>query len=161
LNFDVDRDQVARYGMTVGDVQDIIESAIGGTTVSETVEGRERYSINVRYFRDNRSDIDALKRVLVSAGDGAQIPLAQLADLRLSTAPPSIHDEEGALAGFVFVDVAGRDLGGYVDEAKRTVAERVKLPPGYHLEWAGQFQYLERARERLALVVPFTLLIVF
>jgi Cu(I)/Ag(I) efflux system membrane protein CusA/SilA len=161
LNFDVNRDAIARYGLTVGDVQDIVESAIGGTSVSQTVEGRERYSINVRYARDERSDPQSLERVLVSAPDGAQIPLAELATISVSTAPPSIHDENGEIAGYVFVDVARRDLGGYVAEAKRVVGEQVKLPPGYHLEWAGQFQYLERARSRLAIVVPFTLLIVF
>jgi Cu(I)/Ag(I) efflux system membrane protein CusA/SilA len=161
LNFDVNRDAIARYGLTVGDVQDIVESAIGGTNVSQTVEGRERYSINVRYARDERSDPQSLERVLVSAPDGAQIPLAELATISVSTAPPSIHDENGEIAGYVFVDVARRDLGSYVAEAKRVVGEQVKLPPGYHLEWAGQFQYLERARARLAIVVPFTLLIVF
>jgi copper/silver efflux system protein len=161
LNFRVNRDAIARYGMTVGDVQDVIESAIGGMSVSQTVEGRERYSINVRYFRDARRDLDGLQRVLVAAGDGAQIPLSQLADIGITTAPPSIRDEDGQLVGYVFVDVAGRDLGGYVAEAKRTVAEQVKLPAGYHLGWAGQFQYLERAREKLRIVVPFTLLIVF
>jgi copper/silver efflux system protein len=161
LDFTVRRDAVARYGMTVGDVQDVIESAIGGASVSQTVEGRERYSINVRYVRDARSDLDDLERVLVAAPDGRQIPIGQLADIHISTAPPTIHDEDGALAGYVFVDVAGRDLGGYVADAKRAIAERVTLPPGYHLGWAGQFEYLERARARLALLVPVTLLIVF
>jgi Cu(I)/Ag(I) efflux system membrane protein CusA/SilA len=161
LDLTVKRDAVGRYGMTVGDVQDVIESAIGGTAVSQTVEGRERYSIAVRYPRDERSDPDALRRVLVAAPDGTQVPLGQLADVTVTTAPPTIHDENGALAAFVFVDVAGRDLGGYVTEAKRTVAARVPLPPGYHLAWAGQFEYLERARARLLLVVPATLLIVF
>src|SRR3989442_2258000 len=161
LNIAVNRDAVARYGMTVGDVQDIVESAIGGNSISQTVEGRERYTINVRYVRDARGDLESLKRVLVSTMDGGQIPLAQLADLTLSTAPPSIHDENGALAGFVFVDVVGRDLGSYVAEAKQTIGDRVRLPPGYHLEWAGQFEYLQRAASRLQLVVPFTLLIVF
>ena len=161
LNVTVNRDAVARYGMTVGDVQDIVESAIGGNSISQTVEGRERYTINIRYVRDARSDLESLKRVLVSTMDSGQIPLAQLADLTLSTAPPSIHDENGALAGFVFVDVAGRDIGSYVAEAKQTINDRVSLPPGYHLEWAGQFEYLQRAASRLTLVVPFTLLIVF
>jgi len=161
LNVTVNRDAVARYGMTVGDVQDIVESAIGGNSISQTVEGRERYTINIRYVRDARSDLESLKRVLVSTMDSGQIPLAQLADLTLSTAPPSIHDENGALAGFVFVDVAGRDIGSYVAEAKQTINDRVSLPPGYHLEWAGQFEYLQRAASRLKLVVPFTLLIVF
>src|SRR5438552_1867804 len=161
LNVTVNRDAVARYGMTVGDVQDIVESAIGGNSISQTVEGRERYTINIRYVRDARSDLESLKRVLVSTMDSGQIPLAQLADLTLSTAPPSIHDENGALAGFVFVDVAGRDIGSYVAEAKQTINDRVSLPPGYHLEWAGQFEYLQRAAPRLKLVVPSTLLIVF
>src|SRR5213593_2576443 len=161
LDLRVRRDAVARYGMTVGDVQDVIESAIGGASVSQTVEGRERYSINVRYLRDERSDLESLARVLVPGPDGAQIPLAELADITVSTAPPSIHDEQGALAGYVSVDVAGRDLGTYVAEAKRALAERVSLPPGYRLGWAGQFEYLERARGRLALLVPLTLLIVF
>jgi Cu(I)/Ag(I) efflux system membrane protein CusA/SilA len=161
LNFRVRREAIARYGLTVGDVHDVIESAIGGANVSQTVEGRERYSINVRYVRDERSDRQSLERVLVSAPDGAQIPLAELADLSISTAPPSIHDENGQIGGYVYVDVAGRDLGGYVSEAKRTVERQVKLPPGYHLEWAGQFEHLERATARLSVVVPFTLLIVF
>src|SRR5438876_632637 len=161
LNVTVNRDAVARYGMTVGDVQDIVESAIGGNSISQTVEGRERYTINIRYVRDARSDLESLKRVLVSTMDSGQIPLAQLADLTLSTAPPSIHDENGALAGFVFVDVAGRDIGSYVAEAKQTINDHVSLPPGYHLEWAGQFEYFQRAASRVKLVVPFTLLIFF
>src|SRR5437773_1747935 len=161
LDVTVRRDAVARYGLTVGDVQDVVESAIGGTSISQTVEGRERYSINVRYFRDERSDPESLKRVLVTSPDGAQIPLAQLADIGFSTSPPSVRDEDGQLVGYVFVDVAGRDLGGYVDEAKRVVADRVVVSPGYRLGWAGQFEYLERAGARLRLVVPFTLLLVF
>ena len=161
LDVTVKRDAVARYGLTVGDVQDVVESAIGGTSISQTVEGRERYSINVRYVRDERSDPASLARVLVATPDGAQIPLAQLADIGFSTAPPSVRDEDGQLVGYVFVDVAGRDLGGYVDEAKRVVADRVVVSPGYRLGWAGQFEYLERAGARLRLVVPFTLLLVF
>src|SRR5206468_10932729 len=128
-----------------GDVRDVVESAIGGTSISQTVEGRERYSINVRYFRDERSGPESLKRVLVTSPDGAQIPLAQLAGIGFSTSPPSIRDEDGQLVAYVFVDVAGRDPGSYVEEAKRVVAERVQLPPGYHLGWAGQF---ERSEER-------------
>ncbi len=161
LNVTVDRDAVARYGMTVGDVQDVVETAIGGMAVSQTIEGRERYSINVRYGRDWRSDLDALRHVLVPAPDGVEVPLGQLAQVSLSTAPASIRDEGGSLVGYVFVDVAGRDLGGYVAQARRAVAAQVPLPPGYRLGWAGQFEYLERAEARLALVVPLTLLIVF
>jgi Cu(I)/Ag(I) efflux system membrane protein CusA/SilA len=155
------RDAIARHGMTIGDVQDVIESAVGGASVSQTVEGRGRYSINVRYVRDARSDLEGLQRVLVAGEDGAQVPLAELADITVSTAPPTIHDENGALAAYVFVNVVGRGLGSYVAEAKRVVGERVALPPGYRLGWAGQFEYLERARARLALLVPVTLLIVF
>jgi len=161
LVFNVKRQEAARYGLTVGDVQNIIESAIGGNAFSQTIEGRERYTVNVRYFRDLRSDAESLKRVLVPTPVGAQIPLAQLADLSFSMAPPSIRDEDGQLVGYVFVDVVGQDLGSYVEKAKQAVAQGVTLPPGYHLEWAGQFQYLERARERLTVVVPLTLLIVF
>jgi Cu(I)/Ag(I) efflux system membrane protein CusA/SilA len=161
LDFSVKRDEVARYGMTVGDVQDIIESAIGGTAISQTVEGRERYTISVRYTRDARSEPDDLKRVLVPGANGALLPIGQLADITISTAPPSIRDEDAQLVGYVYVDVVGRDLGSYVAEAKQTIAERVTVPPGYHLGWAGQFQYMQRAQQRLALVVPFTLLIVF
>ncbi len=160
LVFDVKRQEAARYGLTVGDVQDIIESAIGGNAVAQTIEGRERYTINVRYFRDLRSDLEGLKRVLVPTPLGAQVPLAQLADLSVTTAPSSIRDEDGQLVGYVFVDVVGRDLGSYVAEAKQAVAQRVPLPPGYHLGWAGQFQYMERVREKLFLVVPLTLLLV-
>jgi Cu(I)/Ag(I) efflux system membrane protein CusA/SilA len=160
LVFDVKRQEAARYGLTVGDVQDIIESAIGGNAVAQTIEGRERYTINVRYFRDLRSDLEGLKRVLVPTPLGAQVPLAQLADLSVTTAPSSIRDEDGQLVGYVFVDVVGRDLGSYVTEAKQAVAQRVPLPAGYHLGWAGQFQYMERVREKLFLVVPLTLLLV-
>src|SRR5947199_6982740 len=161
LDITVRRDAIARYSLTLGDVQDLIEAAIGGTSVAQTVEGRERYSINVRYVRDARSDLESLKRVLVAGRDGVQIPLAELADITVSTAPPSIHDEQGALAGYVSVHVVGPDLATHVAEAKRALAERVSLPPGYRLGWAGQFEYLERARGRLALLVPLTLLIVF
>jgi len=161
LDFHIKRDEAARYGLTVGDVEDIIETAIGGKNISQTVEGRERYPINVRYARELRDDVEMLKRVLVPTPSGAKIPIVQLADLRFAQGPPMIRNELGQLVGFVFVDVVGRDLGGYVEEAKRTVAERVQLPPGYTLLWAGQFEYQLRAKETLKVVVPFTLLIVF
>ena len=161
LDITVNRGAIARYGMTVADVQDVIETAIGGATVGETIEGRERYSINVRYPRDLRSDPDSLGRVLVAGPSGTQAPLGQLAEIKISTAAPTIHDEDGALAGFVFVDVAAGDLGSYVAAAKRAVAKNVTLPPGYHLGWAGQYEHLERATARLALLVPLTLVIVF
>jgi Cu(I)/Ag(I) efflux system membrane protein CusA/SilA len=129
--------------------------------VTTTVEGRERYSVNVRYARELREDPERLKRVLVPAPTGANIPLEQLAEIQVTTGPPMIKDENGSLAGIVYVDVVGRDLGGYVEKAKRLIAERVKLPPGYSLGWAGSYQYLLRAKERLKIVVPLTILLIF
>jgi Cu(I)/Ag(I) efflux system membrane protein CusA/SilA len=161
LDFQVRRDEAARYGLSVGDVNDIVEAAIGGKTVTTTVEGRERYPVNVRYARDLRQNLNQLGRVLVPTSTGAQIPLTQLADIRLQTGPPMIKNEEGFLAGFLYVDVAGRDLGRYVEEAKRVVVERVSLPAGTHLVWSGQYEYLQRVIKRLWVVVPVTLLIVF
>ena len=161
LDIDVRRAEAARYGLTVGDVQDVIESAIGGMPVTQTVEGRERYTVSVRYARELRDDPEALKRVLVPAPTGAQIPLAELADIHFSTGAPMIQDEDGQLVALVSVDVADRPLADYVHDAQRAVAERVALPPGTRLDWAGQFKYYERARDRLALVIPITLLLVF
>jgi len=161
LDFHIKREEAARYGLTVGDVEEIIETAIGGKDISQTVEGRERYPINVRYARELRDDVEMLKRVLVPTPTGRQIPIVQLAELRFAQGPPMIRNELGQLVGFVFVDVVGRDLGGYVEEAKRVVAERVQLPPGYTLLWAGQFEYQLRAKETLKVVVPFTLLLIF
>jgi len=161
LDIDVNRVAAARYGLTVGDVQDVIESAIGGKNITWTVEGRERYPINVRYPRELRQDIDALKRVLVMTPQGEQIPLAQLSSITKTTGPPSIRDENGSLASIVFVDVAGQDLGTYVQNAKALVQEHVKLPPGYSLQWAGQYEYLERAEKQLQIVIPLTLFIIF
>jgi copper/silver efflux system protein len=161
LDFHIKREEAARYGLTIGDVEDIIETAIGGKDIAQTVEGRERYPINVRYARELRDDVEMLKRVLVPTPTGMQIPIVQLAELRFSQGPPMIRNELGQLVGFVFVDVVGRDLGGYVEEAKRAVAERVPLPPGYTLLWAGQFEYQLRAKETLKVVVPFTLLLIF
>ncbi|MEX2264162.1 MAG: efflux RND transporter permease subunit [Bryobacteraceae bacterium] len=161
IDFQVRREEAARYGLSVGAVQDIIESAIGGATVTTTVEGRERYPVNVRYSRDFRQSLPALARVLVSTPNGAQVPITQLADITLSTGPSMIKNEEGFLAGFVYVDVAGRDMGRYVEDAKRAVESAVQLPPGYHLSWSGQYEYMQRVVERLWIVVPITLFIVF
>jgi len=161
LDFEINRAAAARFGLTVGDVQDIIESAIGGKNISTTVEGRERYPINVRYPRELRDDVEKLKRILVATPSGAHVPIGQVADIKFTTGPSLIRDENGSLAGFVFVDVAGRDIGGYVDEAKRVIEQNIQLPPGYTLIWAGQYQYLLRAKKHLKLVVPLTLLIVF
>ena len=161
LDFQVRREEAARYGLSVGEIQDVIESAIGGATATTTVEGRERYSVNVRYSRDFRTDISNLNRVLVATPDGAQIPITQLADITLRTGPSMIKNEEGFPAGFVYVDVTGRDMGRYVEEAKRIVSQNVQLPAGYHLVWSGQYEYLQRVVERLRVVVPITLFIVF
>lgn len=161
LDFQVKRNEMARYGLTVEDVEEVIESAIGGKNISQTVEGRERYPINVRYARGLREDVEALKRVLVEIPSGTQIPMAQLADMRMVTGPPAIRDEQGSLAGIVFVDVSGRDLGSYVAEAQRLVSERVQLKPGYRLAWGGQFEYMERAKARLKLAIPVTVFLIF
>ena len=157
LDLTVNRREAARYGLTVGDVQAVITSAIGGETVTTTVEGRERYSVNVRYKRELRDDPDRLKRVLIPTPSGAQIPLGQIADLVITQGPPSIADEAGSLAGLVSVAVSGRDLRGYVEDAQRAVRDRVVLPAGYRLIWAGQYEHLVRAEERLKLVVPVTI----
>ena len=157
LDLTVNRREAARYGLTVGDVQAVITTAIGGETVTTTVEGRERYPVNVRYKRELRDDPDRLKRVLIPTPNGAQIPLGQIADLIITQGPPSIADEAGSLAGLVSVAVSGRDLRGYVQDAQRAVQDRVTLPSGYRLIWTGQYEHLVRAEERLKLVVPVTI----
>src|SRR5665213_2385740 len=166
LDFTPNREVAARYGLTVGDVNDIIETAIGGKTIATTVEGRERYPISVRYARDFRDNLDTLKRVLVpvptgTAGGTAQIPISMLADISYNTGPPSIRTENGQLVGFVFVDITSDDIQGYVDAASKRLSETIKFPPGYYIQWAGQFEYLKSAEQRLKVVVPFTLLIIF
>ena len=160
LDFDVDRDRAARFGLNVGEVEDVVETAVGGLTVSTTVEGRERYPVTVRYARDFRSDLNALGRVRVATMDGAQISLGQVANLKLRSGPSMLRDENGQLAGYVFADTA-RPIDDYVRDAKKAVAEKVKLPAGYRLDWAGQYRYLERAKARLAIVIPVTLAIIF
>ena len=161
LDFTVDREAAARYGLRVQDVNDIIESAIGGKTIAMTVEGRERYPISVRYARDFREDLDSLKRVLVPTPTGAQVPISMLAEISNKTGPPSIRNENAQLVGFVFVDITTADIGGYVKVASERIGERVRFPPGYYIQWAGQFEYLKAAEKRLGILVPFTLLIIF
>jgi len=160
LDFDVDRDRAARFGLNVGDVEDVVETAVGGLTVSTTVEGRERYPVTVRYARDFRSDLNSLGRVRVATMDGAQISLGQVANLRLRSGPSMLRDENGQLAGYVFADTS-RPIDDYVRDAKKAVADKVQIPPGYRLDWAGQYRYLERAKARLGIVVPVTLAIIF
>jgi Cu(I)/Ag(I) efflux system membrane protein CusA/SilA len=169
LDFSVKREVAARYGITAGDVNDIIETAIGGKTITTTVEGRERYPVNVRYARDFREDLDALKRVLVpvpmnkpdAAAPRAQIPISTLADISYKTGPPSIRTENGQLVGFVFVDITTDDIEGYVKTASSRINAEVQFPPGCYMQWAGQFEYLKNAEQRLKIVVPFTLLSIF
>ncbi|MFQ6105239.1 MAG: efflux RND transporter permease subunit, partial [Candidatus Glassbacteria bacterium] len=161
LDFDIKRDEVSRYGLTVGDVEDVIETAIGGKNITMTIEGRERYPVNVRYAREFRNDPEKLKRILVATPSGTQVPLGQLADISLTTGAPSIKDENGMLTGWVYVDIfEDRDIGSYVKEAKELIRNELRLPPGYYLGWSGQFEYMERARQRLLLVLPITVLIV-
>jgi Cu(I)/Ag(I) efflux system membrane protein CusA/SilA len=161
LDFKWNRDQLARYGMSIDSAQDVVMSAIGGENVSTTVEGRERYSVNIRYLRDYRSDPDRLARVLVPAsGNQSQIPLSQLAEIRTVSGPGMLRDENGMLNGYVYVDVAGRDVGGYVEEAKAAVRDKIKLPPGYALVWSGQYEAMQRVREKLTIVLPLTLLLI-
>jgi len=161
LDFDVNREAAARYGLTAGDVNDVIETAIGGKTITTTVEARERYPVRARYAPDFRQDLDSLKRVLVPTPSGAQIPISLVADIKYRTGPPSIRNENGQLVGFVLIDPATSDIDGYVRRASKRIAERVKFPAGYYTEWAGQFQYIRQAEQRLKIVVPLTLLIIF
>jgi len=160
VDFKLDRAEIARYGLSVADVQMVIMTAIGGETVTTTVEGRERYSINVRYSREFRDDIEKLKRVLVPTESGQHIPLVQLADIRLASGPSMVRNENGMLAGYVYVDMAGRDIGGYVEEAKKIVAKELKLPPGYSLLWSGQYENMVRVKERLKVILPLTIFII-
>ena len=160
LDFDVNRDAIARYGLTVADVEDTVTAAVGGANVTETIEGRERYPVNVRYARDLRSDVTALRRVLVATPGGAQVPLGDLADLRIVDGPGAVKSEAAQLVGYVYVDLAGRDTGGYLSDARRAVARMVTLPPGYRVEWSGAFEGMQRAQQRLTVVIPITLLII-
>ncbi|MGO9527442.1 MAG: efflux RND transporter permease subunit [Verrucomicrobiia bacterium] len=155
------REAIARYGLTIDDVQNVIMTAIGGETITTTIEGRERYSINLRYPRDLRENIDQLERVLVMAPMGRQVPLKELADISLVNGSSMIRDENGMLAGYVYVDITGRDVGGYVEDAKRAVAAELKLPTGYSIVWSGQYENMLRVRERLKIVLPVTVAVIF
>ena len=161
LDFDINREEAARYGLTVGDIQDVIQSAIGGMNVSETVEGLERYPINIRYPRELRDNMQELKRVLISTPTGAQIPLSLVTELNLRRGAPVVKTENATPNAWIYVDITTSDIGGYVAEAKKMVAEQVNIPAGYALVWSGQFEYMERANARLKVVVPITLLTIF
>jgi Cu(I)/Ag(I) efflux system membrane protein CusA/SilA len=162
LDIEWNREELARYGLSVDEAQSAVQNAIGGENVTTTVEGRERYPVNVRYMRDFRSDVDAVERVLVPASGGQrQIPLGQLASVKVATGPAMIRNEDGLLTGYVFVDVAGRDLDSYVKEADALIRAKVTLPAGYAVFWSGQFEAMQRVRERLTYVVPLTLFLIF
>ncbi len=160
VDFEIRREAAARYGLTVGDVEDVIETAIGGKNIAQTVEGRERYPINVRYMRELRDDPEKLRDVLIATPTGSQIPISLVADVHYRKGAPEIRDENGQVVGYVFVDVAHEDYEGYINEAQQVVRERVSLPPGYRIEWAGQYQYLLRTREHLKVILPLTLFII-
>jgi len=174
LDFNINRQEAARYGLTVDDVQEVIQSAVGGMNLTTTIEGRGRYPVNVRYPREMRNDVESLKRVLVpvmslssqaAASMAAvkpmmQVPLGQLAEIKFVKGPTAIKSEEGLLVSYVFIDFSGRDVGGYVDEAKSKVAS-LKIPEGYRLQWSGEYEYLITTHERLKIVIPLTLLIIF
>lgn len=161
LDFTIDRTAASRYGLTVGDIQDVIQSAIGGMNISQTVEGLERYPVNIRYQRDYRDNLQALKRVLVPLANGTHIPISQVADIKIIKGPPSIKSENARRTAWVYVDIKGIDVGTYVKNAQAAVAEKISLPTGYSIIWSGQFEYMEKAKERLLLVIPFTILIIF
>jgi copper/silver efflux system protein len=161
LDFDLRRDQLARYGLTVADAQNIVMSAIGGENITTTVEGRARYPVNIRYPRELRDNVDRLREVLVPTPSGAQIPIAQIADIKKVTGPSMLRDENGMLAGYVFVDLASNDIGGYVEKAKQIVNQQLQVPTGYSLVWSGQYENMLRVRERLKIVIPVTLVLIF
>ena len=161
VDFTPRREALARYGLTLDDLQTVIMSAIGGETLSTAIEGRERYTINLRYPRDMRANLDQLERVLVPTANGVQVPMTELADVTVNSGPSMIRDENGMLAGYVFVDITGRDIGSYVEEAKKLVAKDLKLPTGYSLIWSGQYENMIRVRERLKIVIPITIFLIF
>ena len=161
FDFEINRAEAARYGLTVGDIQDVIQSAIGGMNVSTTVQGLERYPINVRYPRGLRDDLDKLQRVLIPTPRGEHIPMAQVATLSIKKGPPVIKSENARLNAWVYIDLKDIDVGTYVEQARKIIDEGLELPAGYSLVWSGQYEYMERAKERLKLVVPLTLVIIF
>jgi Cu(I)/Ag(I) efflux system membrane protein CusA/SilA len=161
LDFDIKRREAARYGLTVGDVQDVIRTALGGMNLSYTVEGLERYPINLRYFQDYRENLPALRRVLIPTPTGAQIPMEQVADLKIHQGPPMVYSENARKATLIFVDIHDIDVGSYIQKAQALMKEKLKMPPGYSYFWSGQFEYMEAARKRLSIIIPITLAIIF
>jgi Cu(I)/Ag(I) efflux system membrane protein CusA/SilA len=161
LDFDIDRKEAARYGLTVGDVENVIESAMGGMSVTNTVEGLERYTVNLRYSRELRDNLESLKRVLIPTPTGEQIPMTQVATITPRKGPMVVRSEDARPNAWVYVDIKDIDVGTYVQNAKRTVAEKIKMPPGYNIIWSGEYEYMQRAQQRLMYVIPMTLFIIF
>jgi Cu(I)/Ag(I) efflux system membrane protein CusA/SilA len=161
LDYEIDREAVARYGLTVGAVQDIIKAAIGGMNVTQTVEGLERYPVNIRYQRDYRNDLQSLGRVLIPIAGGKHIPMSQVAQIKIRKGPPGIKSENARRTAWVYVDLRGIDVGTYVENAKQVIEEKVELPAGYNIVWSGQYEYMQKARATLMVVIPLTLLIIF
>jgi len=162
LNIEPDRMALARYGLAVGDLQEVVAIALGGEMVTTTVEGRERFGVIVRYPRELRNDPQSIAtQVLVPVMGGAMVPIGQVAKVRLTQGPPGIRTENALLSAYIFVDIRDRDIGGYVADAQKAVREQVKFPPGYYVTWSGQFEYLERAKERMKVVVPVTVVLIF
>jgi len=161
INVEVNRLEAARYGLTVGDVHRAVTSGIGGENVAENVEGRQRYPVNVRYSRDFRDDIEELKRVVIATPTGAQIPIAEVAKVYFSRGPAMIRDEDGLLTGYVYLDLATKDYGGFVDKADRLLREKLKLPPGYTYKWSGEYEFELRAKSRLKIIVPIVFFVIF
>ena len=161
LDFDINREAIARYGLSVMDVQEVIQAAVGGANLTQTIEGRQRYPVNVRYGRDLRDDVGKLRRVLVATPMGVQVPLQELAELRFVDGPGLIKSEAAQLVGYAYIDIADRDTGSYMDDARKIVGEMVKLPPGYRLQWSGSYEGMQRASQRLQYVIPITLAVIF
>jgi len=161
IDIDIDRAEIARYGLTVGNVQDVIKSALGGMNVTWIVDGQARYPVNVRYSRELRDDLNDIKRVLVPVGRGAVVPLAQLAEIKIMDGPPMIKTENARKTVWIYVDTRESDIGGFVTRLKDKLNKNITLPAGYSLVWSGQFEYMERASRRLKMIVPLTILIIF
>jgi Cu(I)/Ag(I) efflux system membrane protein CusA/SilA len=162
VDFNIMRNEIAKYGLSINDVQEAVMAAIGGENVTQTIEGRERFPVNVRYPRDLRDDIEKLKKTYIPTMSGKQIPISQVAEITLATGPGMIRDENGSVCGYVYVDVAGRDIGGYVEEAKKVLSpDKLNMPAGYSLVFSGQYEFMERVKQRMGLVLPLTLFIVF
>src|SRR5450755_2279369 len=161
IDVHIDRDAAARYGLNIADVQSIVSAAIGGDNIGETVEGLQRFPINVRYPREIRDSVEKLRGLPVLTERGAQIRLGDVAAIRITDGPPMLKSENARLSGWIYVDIHGRDLSSAVRDMQRAVTQEVKLPPGYSISWSGQFEFLERATQKLKIVVPATLLIIF